>query len=135
MRPSIEALKKHKLFTQDKPADYWIKIAAKNAQEVPYKPDPLKHANLLQNEYPLVSNLTRKSSNMQVGTGRVETPSQAMQDAALLNEASEETACAGGTPTFGGRDHANVSALSANQFKKGDPIGKKGSRPTNMERE
>ncbi len=25
--------------------------------------------------------------------------------------------------------------MSANQFRKGDPIGKKGSRPTNMERE
>jgi len=26
MRPSIDTLKKHKLFTQDKPVDYWSKI-------------------------------------------------------------------------------------------------------------
>ncbi len=92
MRPPIDALKKHKLFTQDKPADFWQKIAAKNAQEVPYKPNPLKYSYLLQNEYPLVSNLGKKT-NTQVGAAREETPMMFhLADAALMKGASEESA-------------------------------------------
>ena len=103
MRPSIDALKKHKLFTQDKPADYWQKIAAKSAQEVPYKPNPLKYSYLLQNEYPLVSNLAKKT-NLQVGATRNETPMAFnLADAALIKGASEESAIQRGQPAnFGG---------------------------------
>jgi len=30
MRPSIDTLKKHRLFMQDKPSDYWAQIQAKS---------------------------------------------------------------------------------------------------------
>ena len=59
MRPTVEKLKKHKLFMQEKPSDYWQQIANKAYQEVPYKPNPLKYAYLLQNNYPVVSNLQK----------------------------------------------------------------------------
>ena len=43
LRPSIDTIKKHRLFMQDKPTDYWTKMSCKNFQEVPYKPNPLKY--------------------------------------------------------------------------------------------
>ena len=66
MRPTIDTLKKHRMFMQDKPNDYWAKILAKNFQEVPYKPNPLKYAYLLQNSYPEVSNLEKKPAGAPV---------------------------------------------------------------------
>jgi len=30
LRPSIDTIKKHRLFMQDKPCDFWSKIAAKS---------------------------------------------------------------------------------------------------------
>jgi len=72
MRPSIDTLKKHRMFMQDKPNDYWAKIVTKNFQEVPYTPNPLKYAYLLQNKYPEVSNLTKRSAAAPVS--RSETP-------------------------------------------------------------
>ena len=62
MRPSIDKLMKHRLFMELKPADYWQKIRAKTFQEVPYKPNPLKYAYLLQNDYPTVSNLQKSAA-------------------------------------------------------------------------
>ena len=56
-----------------KPADYWQKIRAKTFQEVPYKPNPLKYAYLLQNDYPTVSNL-QKSAAQQPVASRTATP-------------------------------------------------------------
>lgn len=60
MRPSIDKIKKHRLFMNDQPADYWTKIQSKSFQEPPYKPNPLKYAYLLQNEYPVTSNLDKQ---------------------------------------------------------------------------
>ena len=57
MRPSLDHMKKHRLFMQDKPADYWSQVQSKSYGEVPYKPSPLKNSHLLQNDYPIISNL------------------------------------------------------------------------------
>ena len=57
MRPSIDHLKHHRLFMKDMPADYWQQVASKTFGEVPYKPNPLKYSYLLQNEYPVSSNI------------------------------------------------------------------------------
>lgn len=57
MRPSIDHLKHHRLFMKDKPVDYWQQVASKTFGEVPYKPNPLKYSYLLQNEYPVSSNI------------------------------------------------------------------------------
>ena len=46
-RPSIDKLRKHRFFMQEKPANYWAAIQSKSFQEVPYKPNPLKYSYLL----------------------------------------------------------------------------------------
>ena len=79
MRPSLERLKEHRFFMLDKPADYWQQIRNKSFQEVPYKPNPLKYAYLLQNEYPTVSNLVKEPRP--TTTSRANTPAVAHEPA------------------------------------------------------
>eukprot|EP00353_Schmidingerella_taraikaensis_P010032 CAMPEP_0185574492 /NCGR_PEP_ID=MMETSP0434-20130131/5946_1 /TAXON_ID=626734 ORGANISM="Favella taraikaensis, Strain Fe Narragansett Bay" /NCGR_SAMPLE_ID=MMETSP0434 /ASSEMBLY_ACC=CAM_ASM_000379 /LENGTH=498 /DNA_ID=CAMNT_0028191095 /DNA_START=2150 /DNA_END=3646 /DNA_ORIENTATION=+ len=137
MRPTIEALKKHRMFMQDKSSDYWAKMLSKSYQEVPYKPNPLKYSYLLQNEYPIVSNLTKKKPNAPVS--RSETPAQGHKplDAAQHPEGSQgadngaapKERDVSPSPEFGGR------SANSNTYKRGDAIGVLEKRPTNMERE
>ena len=64
MRPSIERLKQHRFFMKNNPTDYWQQIAGKTfgGGEVPYKPNPLKYSYLLQNEYPITSNIVNNTT-------------------------------------------------------------------------
>jgi len=97
----------------DKPADYWYKVASKNFYEVPYKPNPLKYSYLLSNEYPELSNLSKK-----------------------MNGGKSESRC--DTPALPDKDEASRSpGLRNNNFgyKRGDAIGVLARRPTNSERQ
>ena len=53
---------------QDKPQDYWEKIADKKFQKVPYTPNPMKYTYLLQNQYEEISNLHKRNVSS-AGTG------------------------------------------------------------------
>ena len=124
---------------QDKPSDYWAKIAAKSYQEVPYTPNPLKYKYLLQNEYPTISNLNKNRQNPHA-VSRCETPNTAgIPTEQTRTEGNEGTEAAkpngrdrsvSPSPEFGGSRGA-----ATNVFKPGDAIGYKEKRPTNIERE
>jgi len=68
----------------------------------------MKYSYLLQNEYPLVSNITNKA-NTQVASRE---GNYSDKDRNLL-EASDEREVSP-APNFGGRDQANTSAMSSN---------------------
>ena len=101
MRPSIDHMKKHRLFMQDKPADYWSQVLSKSYCEVPYKPSPLKNSHLLQNDYPIISNLHHPSSSSSTAANPASGPAQYQQRSSKSQSSVSlgAGACAGGAPT------------------------------------
>lgn len=67
MRITLQGIKQHKFFTQDK--DYWRQIKNKEINNVPYRPNPLKYRYLLQNKYETVSNLTAEPALEEPSSG------------------------------------------------------------------
>ena len=129
-------------------------------KEVPYKPNPMKYAYLLQNEYPTISNLHKKTQQPNSGASataaRSLTPTQPDKDSVPPTfgaDSSKQTEVAtesvateqqkpprevSPSPEFGGtggRTTNNNSSLAGGGFKLGDAIGVKEKRPTNIERE
>lgn len=134
MRPSIDTIKKHRLFLTDKPADYWAKIQSKTLMEPPYKPNPLKYAYLLQNEYPTISNLDKQRVASRSNTPSMfgATEEMGATEAYQTQQPESNTREVSPSPDFGGRGAANSSALDATKaFRIGDAIGVKGERPDN----
>ena len=95
---------------------------------MPYKPNPLKYAYLLQNEYPEISNLEKKPAGGP--KSRSGTPAQPIrpEDAeggqSAENGGAAKERQASPSPEFGGREKPTA-------FKKGDAIGVLEKRPTN----
>lgn len=67
----------HKVFMADQNSNFWKSVAAKtlNNGEVPYKPNPMKYKYLLQNQYDMVSNLSKNSQEPLSPTTNYETKS------------------------------------------------------------
>jgi len=63
LRINLEGIMSHKVFMADQNSNFWKSVAAKtlNNGEVPYKPNPMKYKYLLQNQYDMVSNISKNN--------------------------------------------------------------------------